>query len=190
MESLSFTQVNNTLVNQLITQCGVSESFDPKLTKKYPKTEIFNALWDTGATNSVITKKVAEKLGLIPTGVSIVHGVSGQIQVETYSVNISLPNNVMILSLRVTEGILGDFDVLIGMDVISKGDFVINNSNNQTIFSFQIPATHQIDFVKESNKTHHTPIKLTKKPGRNDPCHCGSGKKYKNCHEKIDREGK
>jgi hypothetical protein len=23
----------------------------------------------------------------------------------------------------------------------------------------------------------------TKKlPGRNDPCHCGSGKKYKNCH--------
>ena len=21
-----------------------------------------------------------------------------------------------------------------------------------------------------------------KKLGRNDPCHCGSGKKYKNCH--------
>jgi hypothetical protein len=24
-------------------------------------------------------------------------------------------------------------------------------------------------------------------PGRNDPCHCGSGKKYKRCHEVIDR---
>lgn len=23
-------------------------------------------------------------------------------------------------------------------------------------------------------------------PGRNDPCHCGSGKKYKKCHEGID----
>ena len=23
------------------------------------------------------------------------------------------------------------------------------------------------------------------KIGRNDPCHCGSGKKYKNCHQKI-----
>jgi hypothetical protein len=23
------------------------------------------------------------------------------------------------------------------------------------------------------------------KIGRNDPCHCGSGKKYKNCHEKL-----
>ncbi len=23
---------------------------------------------------------------------------------------------------------------------------------------------------------------MTQKIGRNDPCHCGSGKKYKNCH--------
>jgi hypothetical protein len=23
-------------------------------------------------------------------------------------------------------------------------------------------------------------------PGRNDPCHCGSGKKYKKCHEDSD----
>jgi preprotein translocase subunit SecA len=22
--------------------------------------------------------------------------------------------------------------------------------------------------------------------GRNDPCHCGSGKKYKNCHMKLE----
>ncbi|HEX8683843.1 MAG TPA: preprotein translocase subunit SecA [Ardenticatenaceae bacterium] len=26
------------------------------------------------------------------------------------------------------------------------------------------------------------PIKSKSRPGRNDPCHCGSGKKYKNCH--------
>ena len=24
------------------------------------------------------------------------------------------------------------------------------------------------------------------KVGRNDPCHCGSGKKYKNCHMKLE----
>lgn len=29
-------------------------------------------------------------------------------------------------------------------------------------------------------KTSHTPIS-TRKPGRNDPCPCGSGKKYKKC---------
>ena len=26
------------------------------------------------------------------------------------------------------------------------------------------------------------PIKVDKQPGRNDPCPCGSGKKYKKCH--------
>jgi len=29
---------------------------------------------------------------------------------------------------------------------------------------------------------NHTPIRVEKKVGRNDPCPCGSGKKYKNCH--------
>jgi hypothetical protein len=31
------------------------------------------------------------------------------------------------------------------------------------------------------------------KPGRNDPCHCGSGKKYKKCHaisERADRSSR
>lgn len=27
-----------------------------------------------------------------------------------------------------------------------------------------------------------SPVQVDKKPGRNDPCFCGSGKKYKNCH--------
>jgi preprotein translocase subunit SecA len=31
------------------------------------------------------------------------------------------------------------------------------------------------------------PIKVTKKPGRNEPCHCGSGKKYKHCHGKLEQ---
>ena len=25
-----------------------------------------------------------------------------------------------------------------------------------------------------------------RKIGRNEPCHCGSGKKYKNCHQQMD----
>ncbi len=26
------------------------------------------------------------------------------------------------------------------------------------------------------------PVLATKTPGRNDPCYCGSGKKFKKCH--------
>ena len=29
------------------------------------------------------------------------------------------------------------------------------------------------------------PVRVEKKVGRNDPCPCGSGKKYKNCHGKA-----
>jgi preprotein translocase subunit SecA len=32
----------------------------------------------------------------------------------------------------------------------------------------------------------NTPVKVDKKPGRNDPCPCGSGKKYKNCHGRAE----
>ena len=31
---------------------------------------------------------------------------------------------------------------------------------------------------------NHTPLVKDKMPGRNDPCPCGSGKKFKNCHGK------
>ena len=35
-----------------------------------------------------------------------------------------------------------------------------------------------------SSSAGHTPIKAEPKVGRNEPCPCGSGKKYKNCHGK------
>ncbi|HPN37848.1 MAG TPA: SEC-C metal-binding domain-containing protein [Melioribacteraceae bacterium] len=35
-----------------------------------------------------------------------------------------------------------------------------------------------------SNRGKQQPIRVEEKIGRNDPCPCGSGKKYKNCHGK------
>ena len=31
---------------------------------------------------------------------------------------------------------------------------------------------------------------MSARPGRNDPCHCGSGKKYKRCHLPIDEQAR
>ena len=28
----------------------------------------------------------------------------------------------------------------------------------------------------------NTPVRVERTPGRNEPCYCGSGKKYKLCH--------
>ena len=40
------------------------------------------------------------------------------------------------------------------------------------------------DYIDPSQPIKREPIKADPKIGRNDPCPCGSGKKYKNCHGK------
>ena len=42
--------------------------------------------------------------------------------------------------------------------------------------------TRHQDLSTNGEQKSNTPIKVEKKIGRNDPCPCGSGKKYKNCH--------
>jgi preprotein translocase subunit SecA len=36
--------------------------------------------------------------------------------------------------------------------------------------------------TNRSEEKEHVPVTVEKEPGRNDPCPCGSGKKYKKCH--------
>lgn len=45
-------------------------------------------------------------------------------------------------------------------------------------------AANQNDYFDPSASTKQEPIRVEPKIGRNDPCPCGSGKKYKQCHGK------
>ena len=74
-----------------------------------------------------------------------------------------------------TETEFSGGDVLIGMDIISQGDFAVTNHGGITKFSFRMPSVTHIDFVEEFKKSQPT-------IGRNDPCYCGSGQKFKKCH--------
>lgn len=142
-------------------------------------------LWDTGATNSCITKKHAQKLNLIPIQYANVTGVFGAKEVPVYYVNVTLNNQDISVNILVTEcdSLSTDENVsmLIGMDIIGLGDFAISNYNGETTMSFRRPSIAKTDYVhllKQSKPAN------TDKVGRNDPCPCGSGKKYKNCHGK------
>ena len=42
-------------------------------------------------------------------------------------------------------------DILIGMDIISKGDFAISNYNGKTQFSFRLPSQQDVDYKSEYN---------------------------------------
>lgn len=97
-----------------------------------------------------------------------------------FLVNIRLPNDLIIPAVKVTEchDNVGNFGSIIGMDIITAGDFALTNANGKSRFTFRIPSIASLDFVNEANESNK---RLLKNIGRNDPCICGSGKKYKNC---------
>ena len=42
-----------------------------------------------------------------------------------------------------------EYDVVIGMDVICKGDLAVTNKDGRTTFSFRIPSEVEIDFSEK-----------------------------------------
>jgi hypothetical protein len=61
-EIKTFTIEYNGIKNDLLSSCGISKALDVAGFVE------FNAIWDTGATGSAISKRVVQKLGLEPTG--------------------------------------------------------------------------------------------------------------------------
>jgi predicted aspartyl protease len=146
------------------------------LTGEKKEWKTFMAVWDTGATNSVISNNVISQLSLVQTGKTEVCTAAGTVDKNTFIVDIKLPNKIFFKDLMVTDGELGNkFDVLVGMDIISSGDFSISNTFNKTIFTFcypPLPKPHNIDLLKITNglnkKVFTKTIKNIKKRNRRE----------------------
>ena len=144
----AFTMRYNGLTSILFTRIFITEAFDPSNQTVRPDLREYKCIWDTGATNSVITSKVITDLRLQPTGKALCHHAGGQTLQNTYLVAIKLPNEVGFPSVKVTEGKVPGFDVLIGMDIIGVGDFAVTKEDGKTVLSCQYPSVKTIDFVK------------------------------------------
>lgn len=143
------TGTSNGLASVLSSPCWIAEAYDPTTSSPPPWCE-FSSIWDTGATGTVITQAVIDQCGLLPIGMVQVHGVHGIQPAEVYLVNLRLPNGVAFPNVRVTKGELpGGAAVLIGMDVITTGDFSITNHGGKTTFSFRLPSQGHVDYVQE-----------------------------------------
>lgn len=140
--------------------CSVDVQFPLALLKdgEEPNPDTCLGLWDTGASNSAITELQAKKLNLIPTGQKKVSGLGGTLLKNTYIIDIQLPNKLLIPNISVTEldnpkNELGEsvetFGILIGMDIISMGDFSITHLEGKTTMSFRIPSIVKHDYVRE-----------------------------------------
>ena len=127
--SQSFTTTSNAgLLGVLKNRCSISLVYLPTNPDvPLPPIVEFDAIWDTGATGSVITQKVVDACGLAPITMAQVHGVNSSGMSEVYLVNIYLPNHVVFIGVHVIKGELPESgaDILIGMDIITRGDFAV-----------------------------------------------------------------
>ena len=89
MDSQSFTLTSHALLLTLKTSALVCEAFDPKddSLNQTVKRQKFDAIWDTGATATVITQKIIDAFGLKPVGMTMVSGIHGDKPSEIFMVN-------------------------------------------------------------------------------------------------------
>lgn len=133
------------IANKLISVVEVGNPFSNS-------TILVNGIWDTGATRSVITKATAQALGLISVGQRTVRGVHGVKNVNVYLATIHLSSTNIEITEQVTEcdelSNDGSVGALIGMNIISTGDFAVSNFRGRTKFTFRSPSIANVDYTK------------------------------------------
>lgn len=107
-----------------------------------------NAEWDCGSTQSSISDDLVEELHLEPIKTNMSITANSLTSVNVYEIIILLHNKypVKVEAEAVPNINATGIDLLIGMDVISLGDFFISNYQGKTCFSFRIPSKNHIDF--------------------------------------------
>ncbi|MCY3823475.1 MAG: retroviral-like aspartic protease family protein, partial [Nitrospinae bacterium] len=81
----------------------MSEAYDSATGEPEPSTIRVNAIWDTGATGSVINQEVISALGLQPIDKQKIYTANGERIAGVYLVNIHLANGVIFPGLRVSD---------------------------------------------------------------------------------------
>ena len=119
----------------------------PELRYKLEYCEAKDVLWDTGATNTIISRNIADALGLEPIQKAMIAGIGGNVEAYTYKISLYFAKEgAWIKDLEVLACDLEDNDIIIGMDTITRGDLAITNKNGETWFSFRIPSQEHIEF--------------------------------------------
>ena len=133
----SFRESYGALVDRLSCLVRASSHFEPSNKGEY------TGIWDTGAQVSAVSQAVAQKLNLAPVDSWEVYGVNGKTSLPVVVVDIKLPNNHSIENVHAVVADIGGGDILLGMNAITQGDFLITNKNRQTELSFVVPPLEE-----------------------------------------------
>ena len=147
MKPQAFVKCWDNCVPAIVTYGGISDVFINSMDSgAHPQFRQVNFLWDTGATTSMISKRLASELQLTPIGKAKSCNSTGNIVVDIFKINILLPNKIEIENMTVLSDELPDTDCLVGMDVINLCDFAITHKGGRTKFSIQTPPDADIQF--------------------------------------------
>lgn len=116
------------------------------------------ALWDMGASITLISKALADRLGiaLTPTTSRLrtALGFEAKVPEGEAWITIVLGSFPIKLKVMVTEHAAtdNDIDIVLGLDFIAKGDFILSNDGGQLMFSFCYPSGFPLDFHEALTK--------------------------------------
>ena len=148
----AFTVVYEGLTDEISTPVRL----EPVMTadKSLVGTQVeIEALWDTGANITCIKPSLRDKLKLCQSELIepiTMSGIGrGKVRADGTLVSIWLtPDFVLELCPVYIADFPGDEEILIGMDIITMGDFAICNTGEQTSISFAVPPfPDRIDFA-------------------------------------------
>lgn len=125
--------------NRIVSPCEIDVRRYAR--KGISKEEIVKvkALWDTGATVTVVSELLVQRLGLVPTDFMKVSGYDGRTQMRNvYKIDIALSDSMRFVKLNVIDAPLITTDILLGMDVIAQGDFMVVHEENNKVLSFSL----------------------------------------------------
>ena len=145
----TFTQKYPGRAFEIVSECTIMPAVDNISREQLPPmVSVNSALWDTGADTTVISSKIVKALNLNPSGRAELTGINSSSQSNTYAVHLLLPTGNLASYVEVIEDDGIAYDMVIGMDVISKGDFAFTNRDGKSVFSFRLPSEEHIDFDK------------------------------------------
>lgn len=128
-------------------EIGFNLKYDNELQYAVLKTK---ALIDTGANATCISSRISKGLRLERVSSMKISSAQGVSLVPVYEMDLTLPCGTKFSKLSVLE-VAGsqNFDVIIGMDILSCGDIAFSNDENNLVFSMRFPSKKEpIDFSK------------------------------------------
>lgn len=113
------------------------------------QSKVVDAVWDTGATCSAVSRRIVKELGLIEDGVSVKTGIAGTCA-GTTTLCFAFPGNGRYSAL-VDADVLDDFpgapDFIVGLDIITLGDFRLSLDKGGIVMTFVADTSLFMDML-------------------------------------------